>query len=365
VRLAAVLAAAVVAVGCGGKQPDAQSPAEVAPSDAYALLTGDPADVRGALTLLSKGRQLAALFAHARAAAGGRGAAIAVLDDTWTDAVAITRGAAPHGLPHARVRGWTVYSLRRASVEAVRHAKQRLADTSWYRPVNGDVTFQLRGLTITGTRDGDRETAEEGVRVSHDVEHRLASLIPEDAVAAAAFDRPPTLSFADELERGLGVSVLELDALAPNGGVAYLRPGEPVPTVTLLTVGGTIAAARRVVRELDPSAPAGEPAELDGVPLEVAHLGAIDLYYGRFGDALVFTDDPALRLHDVSALSPEGLPDKTQEWYYLTPEQGLPALRSLAALAGTHLSRSFEARISPFESVLSYRANGKLTVRVE
>jgi hypothetical protein len=363
-RLAAVLAvAALLAAACGGKPP-AQSPAEVAPSDAYALLTGDPADVRGALALLSDGRQLVALFAHARTAAGGRGAAIAVLDDTWTNAVAITRGKAPNGLPHARVRGWTVYSRRRASVEAVRHAEQRLADTSWYRPVNGNVTFQLRGVTVTGTRDGDRQTAEQRVRVSHDVEHRLAALIPRDAVAAAAFDRAPVLSFGDELERGLGVSVLELDALVPHGGVAFLRPGEPVPTVTLLALGGTIATARRVVRDLDPSASAGEPAELDGVPLEVVHMGAIDLYYGRFGDALVLTDDPALRLHHVSALSPEGLPKKTQEWYYLAPEQGLPALRSLAALVGTHLSRPFQTRLSSFESVLAYRADGKLTVSV-
>jgi hypothetical protein len=79
----------------------------------------------------------------------------------------------------------------------------------------------------------------------------------------------------------------------------------------------------------------------------------------------VLTDDPSLRLHDVSALRLDGLPDRSQEWSYLAPEQGLPALRSLATLAGTRLSRSFEAKVSPFESVLSYRAGGTLVVTVE
>jgi hypothetical protein len=361
---AVLAAAAVLLIGCGGKQSAAQSPADVAPLDTYALIRGEPAKVRDALGLLPDGPRLGDLLARARAAAGGDGSAYAVLDPDGRRVVAITKGDAPAGLPHAGVRGWTVFSRSRAPVDAVRRAKHRLAEATWYRPVTGDATFQLPRLTVTARRDGDRETAEQGVLASHDVEHPLAELIPHDAVAAAAFDRAPTLPFGDALERGLGVRIVDLQALTPRGGVAFLRPAEPVPTVTVLAPGGTMAAARRVVTELDPGAPPAVAATLDGAPVRLVHFGALDLYYGRFGDTLVLTDDPDLRLHDVEALAPSGLPPETQDWYYLETEQGLPALRSLATLAGTRLSPSFEAKVISLGSVLAYHAGGKLVVSV-
>jgi len=98
------------------------------------------------------------------------------------------------------------------------------------------------------------------------------------------------------------------------------------------------------------------PAVLDGIPLQVVHLGALDLYYGRFDGTLVITDDPDLHLRSASsALEPDGLPKRTSAWAYLDAPRGLPALEQLAALAGTRLSPGFVARISLLRSVLAYR----------
>jgi hypothetical protein len=366
VRLALVLvAAALLASSCGGGTKPAASAADVAPLDTYALLSGSPDRVQRALELVPEGRQLVSLLTRARILTGG-GERIAVLDAGGTEAVAL----APHadtkaldraGIARAKVRGWIVFSHQRTAVDAVVHAKRRLAEASWYRPAEGDVTLVRRSLTLTASRHGDREVAELTTPGAVPVaKQELAASIPDDAVAAAAFQRGGVafggLSFGPQLQRGLGLRLADLAAAAPGPGVVFLRPAEPVPTVTLLARGGTLAAARRLIRHLDPVAPPPVPASLDGVALEVFHLGAADLYYGRYNGMLVVTDDPGLRLRSTfSALAPGDLPERTAEWAYLDVRSGLRALQQLATLAATPLSAGFVVRISPLRSVLAYR----------
>ena len=360
-----VVAAALLASSCGGGAKPAATAADVAPFGTFALLSGSPDGVRRALELIPDGRRLAALLTRARAVTGG-GDHIALLDPAGRRAVAIARDADTKaldraGITHLEVRGWTVYSRQRASVEAVQHAKRRLVDAPWYRPAEGDVTFVLPSLTLVASRHGDREVAERTSRGAEiDGAQPLAALIPDDAVAAAAFQRGadefPGLSFGAALERGVGLRPADLAAAAPGAGVVFARPAEPVPTVTLLARGGTLAAVRRVVHDLDPAAPPPEPAVLDGTLVQVVHLGALDLYYGTFEGTLVITDDPELRLHSASsALEPDGLPKRTSAWVYLDARAGLPALERLAALAGTALSPGFVDRVSSLRSVLAYR----------
>jgi hypothetical protein len=367
-RLAAVAAAALLASSCGHGKP-ARSAADVAPLETYALAGGQIDNVFDVLHLLPAGDRVAGLIERAKGFVGG--GYVVLLDPSGRRAVFLSRGPGQkdgekmlrrEGVPYVRVRGWTVWSRQRSLVELVRHAKRHLSDAAWYHPASGDLWFVSRRLTLTARHDGDREIAEQTASGGRDTDHPLAKLVPDDAIAAAVFDAVPKLSFAKQIERGIGVRVADLEALFPHGGVAYMRAGQPVPSVTLLAPGGTVAAARRVVTELDPGAPAAAPATLDGVPLQLVHFGALDLYYGSFDGTLVLTDDPELRLHDVSPLSPAGLPEKTSEWLYLASEHGLPALRSLAALAGTHLSRRFEDHVFALEDILAYRAGGKLVV---
>jgi hypothetical protein len=356
---------ALLASSCGGGSKPAASVADVAPFRTAALLSGRPDRVERALALIPDGRRLVELLAHARSVTGG-GEHVALLDPTGRDAVAIVRDADTKsldraGIAHATVRGWIVFSRQRASIDAVVHATRHLADTRWYRPVGGDVSFVLPSLTLTASRHGERQVAERSTRgVGIDAPQPLADRIPDDAVAAAAFQRGADafggLPFGAELERGVGLKLADLVAAAPGAGVVFARAGQPIPTVTLLARGGTLAAARRVVRDLDPAAPAAVPAVLDGVPLQVTQFGALDLYHGTFDDTLVLTDDPDLQLRSsLQALGPDGLPKRTSAWVYLDVPRGLPALEQLAALAGTKLSPGFVARVSPLRSVLAYR----------
>lgn len=367
-RLALLAAAALLASSCGhGKS--AQSAADVAPLETYALAGGHLDNVFNVLHLIPAGDRVAGLVERARGFGGGE--YVVLLDESGQRAVslappgdqkALEKTLRRDGVPYARVRGWTVWSRQRSLVELVRHARRHLSDAAWYHPASGDLWFVSRPLTLTARFEGDRQIAEQTARGGRDADHPLAKLIPDDAIAAAAFVSVPKLSFAKQIERGVGVRFADLQALFPHGGVAFMRAGQPVPSLTLLAPGGTIAAARRVVTELDPGAPPAVPATLDGVPLQQVQFGALDLYYGRFDGTLVLTDDPELRLHDVSPLSPAGLPEKTSEWFYLASEEGLPALRSLAALAGTHLSARFEDDVFALEHILAYRADGKLVV---
>jgi hypothetical protein len=367
VRPAVVVAAvALCAAGCGHAKP-AQSVEDVAPFDTVAIASGSSDDVYGVLHLIPAGDAVAARMQQARGFIGGE--FVALLDESGarsvslappsTDQKGLERSLRHDGLPYARVEGWTVWSRDKALVDRVRQAKKHLVDAGWYHAAEGNLTFVSRRLTLIA-RPG---IAEQTVPRRHDRVHELASLIPKDALAAAVFDSVPRLSFAKQIEHGLGVRVADLAALAPHGGVAFLRGGQPVPSVTVLAPGGTLAAARRVVTELDPGAPPAVPATLDGEPMSLVHFGALDLYYGLFDGTLVLTDDAELRLHDVDALEPDGLPDKTSGWLYLAPEQGLPALESLATLAGTHLSDRWADHVFPYRTILAYWAAGKLTVR--
>jgi len=173
-----------------------------------------------------------------------------------------------------------------------------------------------------------------------------------------------SLPFAAELRDGLGLRLSTLAAAAPGDAVLYARAGLPAASVTLLASGADVGGARRVVRELAPGV-AGVPGTVGGVAATDVSLGPVDLFYGTAGRSVFVTDDPGATLKPGrDALEPDGLPGSTRAWAYLDVAQGLPALESLAALAGTRLSPAFVAKVSAARTVLAYRTRGALTVVV-
>ncbi len=370
-KVALLLAAlALGASSCGAGKP-ARSAAEVAPRDTFALIAGRATpELRQALAFLPGWARLQSLLARGRAlTASGGDAQIAVLDPRGTRAVAFAHPADRKrldkqldaaGIAHAQIRGWTVFARRQATIDFVRHSKQHLAGASWYRAAKGELTFALRGFTVAATHRGGRVVASRTTPGGgSDALQPLAASIPSDAIAAAAFHDGAAvftgLPFAAQLERGLGLRVADLAAAAPGDAALYARAGVPVPSVTLLAQGGDEASARRIVARLDPNAAPAVPATLDGVAVERAGLGPLDLYYGTFGGRLVLTDDPDVQLRSqVTALAVAGLPEATSAWAYLDVSTGLPGLESLAALAGTSLSPGFVGRVTPLRTVLAY-----------
>ena len=375
----ALAVTALLTASCGGSK-SASSAAEVAPADTYLLIEGRPtAQLERALAFLPESAELERLLSRAIVQTGaGDRPALAVLDRAGTRAVALVQPSDQKqldkqldaaGIAHARVRGWTVFARDRASVDAARQAKSRLAGVPWFHQVAADVAFNRRLGTVVASMQGDEATATRTEpKQGSDAEHPLAASIPTDAVAAAAVHDGATvfasLPFAAQLKNGLGLETATLAASAPGDAVLYARSGVPAAAVTLLATGTDAAAARRIVAELAPHAP-GMPGTVGGVVATDVSLGPVDLFYGKVGRTIFVTDDPGATLTpQTTSLAPEGLPAETRAWAYLDVAHGLPALESLAALAGTRLSPAFIRKLRPIHTLLAYRTRGALTVAV-
>jgi hypothetical protein len=381
VRVAALLlGAALVATSCGAGKPS-PSAAGVAPRGTVAFIsTGarpEAQSTRRALALLPGGPQAQALLDRVSWAGP---ADVAILGPRQAVAYALPKDRGAYekrldgrGFLHARIRGWTAFTTSAQALDTAKRAKTRLVDAPWFVAANRATVGSERSVL---THEGVRWTAivAESGRVRRttpgggvDAPHRLAANIPADAVvAAAAHDfaaQLRSLPFAPVIERGFGLRLDDLARATPRSGVLYLGAGAPIPTLTLVAEGGTLAAAARVVRQLDPHAPPPVPVTIGGVRLNDVPLGALDLYYGRNDGDLILTNDSALDLKP-KALEPPGLPEATTAWIYVDAERAPEVLQSLAALAGTTFSPRLLRELQGLQSVLAYVTNSRTTTSV-
>jgi hypothetical protein len=383
--LALVLGAALLATSCGSGKPP-PSAADVAPRETIAFVSLDAAseaqNTRRALALLPGGPSAQALLDRvAWARIARRPVDVAILGRRQAVAYALPRDrkALEHrldaaGLLHARIRGWTAFTANAQALDAAKGAKARLTDAPWFASAQQAASGSERAVL---THDGTRWTAvvvDQGEvrRITPgggvDARHRLAERIPADAVvAAAAHDfgaQLRALPYAAVVERGFGLRLDDVARATPGSAALYLGQGIPIPTLTLVAEGGSLVAGARIVRYLDPHAPPPVPVTIDGVRLNDVALGALDLYYGRSGNDLVVTNNPAFELQPSNALAPAGLPATTSAWLYVDAERAPVALQSLAALGGTTFSPRFLADLRDLKSVLAFVTHTRTTTSV-
>ncbi|MEN3272150.1 MAG: hypothetical protein V7636_911 [Actinomycetota bacterium] len=378
---AALLLGVALLTSCGAGKP-APSAAGVAPRATVAFVSlgtaPEMSDARRALALLPGGPQAQALLDRVAWARISQGADVAILGPQRAVAYALPRdrrgfekrldGA---GLRHARIRGWTAFAFDAQALDTAKRAKAHLDETAWYAPAaRAAAGSEHSVLTHDGTRwtaivadDGRvrRTTSGGGI----DSGHRLAARIPANAVvAAAAHDfgaQLRALPFAPLVERGFGLRLGDVARATPGSAVLYLDAGVPIPTLTLVAQGGTLGAAARVVRQLDPRAPPPVPVTLDNVRLNDVALGALDLYYGRTDGDLVLTSNATFELQPSKTLDPPGLPAATSAWLYVDAERAPAALQSLAALAGTTFSPRLLHELRGLRSVLAFTTHTRTT----
>jgi len=365
IRVAAlVLGVALLASACGGKP--ATSAAEIAPADAISFLSVPPKPeqplTRRALVLTETWLQTLIDRAAWARAAGGR-VELAELRDHRLVAYARlkdTKRLDAAGLVHARARGWTVFAPTEAALAAAR-SKRHLADLPWFaeaaKAARGSGWTVVTPGWVTVSADGGTVRRTSLIHGS-DAPHALAKDIPADAVAVAAVHDARrllrALPWAAQVQRLLGVRLADVARATPGSAVLYVRAGSPIPSVTLLSENGTLAAARRVARELAPGAQRPVQENVNGLMLSHVALGAVDLYYGRVGSTLVLTNDPQISLRG-KRLEPSGLPDSTSEWFYVDVARVRPALASLGRLAGkSSWATDFDRRFKGFSSFLTY-----------
>jgi hypothetical protein len=362
IRVAALLAGvAVLASGCGGST--ARSAAEVAPADVRAFVSLpvghlDPL-TRRALALTADGARLQAILDRAGwVRAAHRRVDVAELADGRLVAFAQLKDAkrlGSFGLAHARARGWTIFAPTKDAVAAAR-AKRHLVDTRWYASAaraagSSGITFVAPGWVALAAERGTVRRSTRGRGTDSPT-----SDIPADAIAAAGAQDGAALlrsAFAAGVESALGVPLGELASLVPGSAVIYVRPGVPIPGVTLLAQDGSLSAARRAVRAVAPDASAGVPERVNGVVLEHVNVGATDLYYGRDGRMLVFSDDPDLSLHGPHA-TPHDLPPATSAWLYVEAAKARAALQLLARFEARSDVARMQRELNGLDSLLEH-----------
>jgi hypothetical protein len=365
-RVAPVLVLVVLAAGCGGGKP-AKSAADVIPADATTVLSlpPDPEEpaTRQALTLLPGGSRLQTLLDRTGwARAAGTRVQVALFPEGGV-AFLQEKLDKSFALPHVRIRGWTAFALRESLLTEVKRAKQHLDGAPWYErglraigtmdvtAVRREVAFGAEGSTVRRAEPGGGSDAVP-----------LLDHVPADAVAAVGAADPAELAdtaapFRPALERGVGVPFGALADAAPGPSVLYVRRGAPVPGTTLVARGATPAKLHAVAAALAGGKAITAPTTFDGRPATLVTLSALDVWYGTSGGVGFLTDDATFHLDPSSALAPAGLPDEVSSFVDQDVGAGLPALSDLAALAGTHLSPSFRARVAGLGTVLRYRTH--------
>jgi hypothetical protein len=205
---------------------------------------------------------------------------------------------------------------------------------------------------------------------ANDLERQLGTLRDFLAEVAPGIERDIARA-----ESEIGVSLDEdVFPLFSAESALYMRPGFPIPEVTIVTQVDDEQSAVAVLDKL-----AGHVAEyygtaelqsvdVDGVPAkQLAVNGLFSVYYAAFDGKLMITtsqqgiadlhqggstvaDDPKFKDATVAA----GMPDETTGFLYVDLEQALPVVTGLMGFAGHSTPDWLERNLEPLQSLVLY-----------
>jgi hypothetical protein len=217
----------------------------------------------------------------------------------------------------------------------------------------------------------------------NDLERQLSALKEVLAQVEPDFDRDVA-----RIEAQLGVSLEEdVFPLFSRESAIYLRPGFPIPEVTLVTQvddeRGAVATLDKLVAALiayqGPASgvPTPQTTEIAGIQAkELALSPPFSLYYAAFDGVLVLTtsregiaslreqddrlsDDPDFR----DALDQADAPDETTGFAYINLKDALANLLGLAQMGGGNLPPELRANLEPLQHLVFYGTKDGRTVR--
>jgi hypothetical protein len=212
----------------------------------------------------------------------------------------------------------------------------------------------------------------------------LAGEIPGGVLAAASYDgsgnvsslsdsavaQPGAASILAQVQKVLGVSVDDLVQAVNGPAILYLKAGAPLPEVTLVVKPADAQKAAQTVGALVTKfAKNTKPTSttVNGVTLQSVAVGPVSIYYGVLDGQLVLTDSQTAigelqsksnRLADddtfKAAKKASGLPDSSPSWLYVDLQDTIPAVESLAALAGQAAPTTIGPNLQPLKSLVVY-----------
>jgi hypothetical protein len=316
---------------------------------------------------------------------------------------------------HQTIDGWTVFADKQASIDAVSNRKGDLSADSTYQaalkslpddaiarfyaspagedavvraaekqvPATSTVTFPQAQWTAGALTSNDGafklEVHSKNAKTQVLSQHNpLTSKIPAGSIVALALNgggATKTLPAATQdqlsvLGQQLGVDLPGLISVLNGPVIAYVRPGIPLPEVTIAARPAQPANASSAVGSLLArlaKGAKGVPTKVEGGTLNKLDLGPIALYYGVNDGQLVVTDSSnalaelngsvgRLSGDDVfkEAKDGAGMTDSAQTFLFLDIKDALPALSGFAQLANQNLPPEVENNLRPLRSALLY-----------
>ncbi len=323
------------------------------------------------------------------------------------------------GLVSAQIGGWTAFSDNQAALDAVQGATAKLADNNTYRAAtaklsvdalvrayaNGTEAQQL--LDSLGTQaqsagatgvpfawaSADVVASGDGVRVNgysrdgslsgvsayrrpvptQPYASSLVDEIPSGAILVADFPvAPGQLESVDRagpngpLEKLFGADAAtlasRLDAILGGESALYVRPGLPIPEVTLVTQPSDTAAATRALGDVLQALKQAAGAQAGGF-----NLGNIPVVHAVTGGQLVvstsqqgladfqsagpkLSSDPSFK----AAQQASNMPDQTTGFLYVNLASALPLLQTIGPFLGLNVPSTLQTDAGALRTLTAY-----------
>ena len=304
----------------------------------------------------------------------------------------------------AQVGGWTAVAGTQAALDAVTGATTHLSDSNTYQDAtaklsgdalasvyaNGTEAQQLLGSlgkTLPSASSGaqvqwvsaDVVAVSNGLKVDGFVRTQggaapaqpyasaLVSKIPSGALAVADFNG--TTAAAAAAKATAKGPLATLGATLGGETALYLSPGDPIPSVTLVTQPADPQAAAdaldKAIAGLGSAAGSGTGAS-SGLDLG-AILANIHLYHAIDGGTLIAsTSQQAIadfqgggqKLADdgtfKDATSAASMPAETNGFVYVNLKDALPLVEGLVGMMGTTLPAGIQGNLAPLNTATAY-----------
>ena len=177
-----------------------------------------------------------------------------------------------------------------------------------------------------------------------------------------------------EFERMLGIPLSSLLKLFENEVGLYVRPGSPIPEVTLLIEAPNeqealkrVNAAVTALTKNAQAQPCHAPSEEAGVPVECVDFGEVELRTAAFDQKVVVTigqgaiaelrsdgdklaDDEGFE----DARDAAGMPAESVGFMWLDLEDGIPMVLGLATASGESIPAEIRENLEPLGSFLAW-----------
>jgi hypothetical protein len=188
-----------------------------------------------------------------------------------------------------------------------------------------------------------------------------------------------------QLEQKLGVTLDEVLALFRGEVAFYVRPGAPIPELTLVTESSDEQQAFAIVDKLVTHIAALTHAQVsfsttqqDGVSVKTADFGRFTIQYAAFAGKLVVTSGPS-GIRDLrssgdklpgdpvykDARNAAGAPGETSGFLYVNLQDSIRLIAAFLGTRGTNVPSDLQPNLEPLRSLFAYATAegnvGKLT----